>query len=131
MPGYVTDADKFVEKGIKGIYIVAVNDTFTTQAWKEKLKSDSPLVHFLADDTGDVSLIPPYRRRPDLPPFLRCDQFTAAAGMSFDATGLLGNTRSQRYVAVVEDAVVKQFFIEDEAPNVEKTKADNVLAALK
>jgi peroxiredoxin len=130
VPGYVTDADKFVEKGIKGIYIVAVNDTFTTQAWKEKLKSDSPLVHFLADDTGDVSLSPlqcsMFRTLIHHPP-----QFTAAAGMSFDATGLLGNTRSQRYVAVVEDAVVKQFFIEDEAPNVEKTKADNVLAALK
>jgi peroxiredoxin len=112
VPGYVTDAeaDKFSAKGIKGIYVVAVNDLFTVQAWKEKLGAKSPLVHFLADDTGD---------------------FTAAAGMLFDATGLLGNKRSQRYVAVVEDATVKQFFIETEAPNVEITKADNVLSALK
>lgn len=29
-------------------------------------------------------------------------QFTAAAGLSFDASGLLGNSRSQRYVAVIE-----------------------------
>lgn len=36
-------------------YIVAVNDAFTTQAWKEKLGSSSPTVHFLADDTGAVS----------------------------------------------------------------------------
>jgi peroxiredoxin len=81
VPGYVTDAGKFAAKGIKGIYIVAVNDTFTTQAWKEKLGGSSPNVHFLADDD--------------------C-KFTKAAGMSFDASGLLGNTRSQRYVAVVE-----------------------------
>jgi len=55
VPGYVTDAEKFAEKGIKGIYVVAVNDAFTTQAWKEKLGASSPNVHFLADDTGAVS----------------------------------------------------------------------------
>lgn len=42
--------------GVTGIYIVAINDVFVTQAWKEKLNAkDSKLVHFLADDTGAVS----------------------------------------------------------------------------
>jgi peroxiredoxin len=40
---------------VAGIYIVAVNDAFTTKAWKEKLGGGHKLVHFLADDTGAVS----------------------------------------------------------------------------
>lgn len=84
VPGYVEHADKFAEKGvkvscnclylrsrsrawlltppassyhntIKGIYVVAVNDAFATQAWKEKLGASSSQVHFLADDSGAVS----------------------------------------------------------------------------
>lgn len=57
VPGYVSNSEKFAAKGVKGIYIVAVNDAFVVQAWKEKLgvAKDHPIVHFLADDTGDVS----------------------------------------------------------------------------
>jgi peroxiredoxin len=55
VPGYIQHADAFAAKGIAGIYIVAVNDQFTTAAWKEKLGASHPLVHFLADDTGAVS----------------------------------------------------------------------------
>ena len=55
VPGYGEQADQFAQKGVKGIYIVAVNDTFTTQAWKEKLGVKHDIVHFLADDNGDVS----------------------------------------------------------------------------
>lgn len=66
VPGYAEHADKFAEKGVKGIYIVAVNDAFTTQAWKEKLGVKHGIVHFLADDNGDVSEYPH-----DL---CRCDQ---------------------------------------------------------
>lgn len=40
---------------LQATYIVAVNDAFTTQAWKEKLGSSNPNVHFLADDTAAVS----------------------------------------------------------------------------
>lgn len=54
VPGYVEQAEKFAAKGVQGIYIVAVNDAFTTQAWKEKHSWNNPLVHFLADDQGKV-----------------------------------------------------------------------------
>ena len=50
--------------------------------------------------------------------------------MNIDATGLLGNHRSQRYVAIVENGSVKQVFVEDEAPSVTVTKAENVLQYL-
>ncbi|CEH17331.1 related to peroxisomal membrane protein 20 [Ceraceosorus bombacis] len=107
VPGYLQHADQFLAKGVKGIYIVAVNDLFTVQAWKEKLGASNPAIHFLADDTG---------------------AFTRSAGLDFDASGLLGNQRSQRYVAIVEDGVVKHLAKEDEAPNVTVTAADKVLA---
>ncbi|KAK4619955.1 Peroxisomal membrane associated protein 20 [Fulvia fulva] len=106
VPGYVQQADQFAAKGVKGIYIVAVNDAFTTQAWKEKLNANHPLVHFLADDTG---------------------AFSKAAGLDFDASGLLGNHRSQRYAAIVENGAVKDIFVEDEAPGVTVTEAAKVL----
>ncbi|KAF2753510.1 Redoxin [Pseudovirgaria hyperparasitica] len=112
VPGYIENAQAFVEKGVAGIYIVAVNDAFTTQAWKEKLTGGAeapPAVHFLADDTG---------------------AFTKEIGMSFDATGLLGGPRSQRYVAVLDGPIVKQIYVEDAAPSVTVTKAENVLQAL-
>lgn len=49
------DKDIFL-LGVQGIYIIAINDAFVTQAWKEKLNAkDSKVVHFLADDTGAVS----------------------------------------------------------------------------
>lgn len=47
--------------------------------------------------------------------------------MAFDASGLLGNHRSQRYAAIVEDGVVKNIFVEDEAPSVTVTDASKVL----
>lgn len=60
VPGYAEQADQFSQKGVQGIYIVAVNDAFTTQAWKEKLGAKHSIVHFLADDTGDVSVAVPF-----------------------------------------------------------------------
>ena len=50
--------------------------------------------------------------------------------MDFDASGLLGNHRSLRYAAVVEDGIVKKLFVEDEAPSVTVTAAENVLKAI-
>nr|POE56329.1 putative peroxiredoxin pmp20 [Quercus suber] len=109
VPGYVSNAEAFSAKGVAGIYVIAVNDAFTTQAWSEKLGASSPLVHFCADDTG---------------------MFTKEIGMDFDATGLLGGHRSKRYAAVIEGGIVRQIFVEDEAPSVTVTSAENVLQAL-
>ncbi|EPQ26865.1 uncharacterized protein PFL1_05500 [Pseudozyma flocculosa PF-1] len=109
VPGYVQHADAFNQKGVEGVYVVAVNDAFTTQAWKEKLGASSPHVHILADDTG---------------------AFTHAVGLNFDATGLLGGQRSQRYALLVEGGIVKKAFVEKHAPDVSVTSADNVLKAI-
>lgn len=139
VPGYVSEADKFVAKGVSGIYIVAVNDAFTTQAWKEKLGATSPVVHFLADDNAAVSSPQSVAGNAERTPRTMAPrdsaadprvQFTKGVGMHFDAAGLLGNERSQRYAAIVENGVVEQVFVEDEAPSVTVTSAENVLKAL-
>lgn len=66
---------------------MTVNDVFTTEAWKEKLgAAEEPKIKFLADDSG---------------------KWSSAIGMSFDATGLLGNFRSHRYAMVVNNGIIE------------------------
>lgn len=48
----------------------------------------------------------------------------------FDASGLLGNHRSKRYVATVQDGKIEKLEVEDEAPNVTVTDAKKVLGSL-
>lgn len=48
--------------------------------------------------------------------------------MAFDASGLLGNHRSKRYAAVVQDGVVKHLEVEGAPPEVTVTAADNLLS---
>jgi 2-Cys peroxiredoxin 5 len=50
--------------------------------------------------------------------------------MSFDGTALLGGHRSLRYAALVENGTVSKIFVEDAPTDLEKTRAENVLAAL-
>lgn len=47
--------------------------------------------------------------------------------MSFDATGLLGNRRSNRYAAIVEDGVVRKIFVEEKPTDVKVSTADSIL----
>ncbi|PWW72548.1 Redoxin [Tuber magnatum] len=108
VPGYIENYDKLKGKGISAVYIVAVNDIFVVNAWKDKLVNDSG-VHFLSDSKGE---------------------FTKLVGLEFDASGLLGNTRSKRYVAVVEDGKVINLQVEDEVPNITVTHVDKILGSL-
>ncbi|CAO1625570.1 unnamed protein product [Parajaminaea phylloscopi] len=109
VPGYIQNAENFTQKGVKGIYVVTVNDLFVVQAWKEKLGAKGDAVHFVADDTG---------------------AFTNAVGLSFDASGLLGNARSKRYVALLSNNTVEKIWVEENAPDVKATSADAVLQQL-
>ena len=37
VPAYIENYDKFITKGVKEVYVVAINDTFVLQAWSKKL----------------------------------------------------------------------------------------------
>ncbi|KAL0631355.1 hypothetical protein Q9L58_009785 [Maublancomyces gigas] len=108
VPGYIAHFDEFVAKGVSGIYLLAVNDIFVVNAWKESLGPKSQ-VHFLSDSTA---------------------AYVKLLGMELDATGLLGNIRSQRFVAVVQDGKVVDLRVEPDAPGVTVTAAEKVLASL-
>lgn len=61
VPGYVQKYDELASKGIKEIYIIAVNDIFVVNAWKKQLAEGSK-IHFLSDSTGKLT----YLARADL-----------------------------------------------------------------
>lgn len=109
LPAYLEHISQFKSKGAQGIYIIAVNDFFVMKAWKDHQDIKDDFVTFVSDSTGE---------------------FTKAMGQLFDATGLLGNHRSKRYVAVVEDGKVKSLEVEKEVTEVTVTSADSVLKAL-
>ncbi|KIY68185.1 Redoxin [Cylindrobasidium torrendii FP15055 ss-10] len=109
VPQYIEAYDEFVAKGVKAIYVVAVNDQFTVKAWKEKLAPNGTPIRFLADDQS---------------------AWTSATGLIFDATPLLGGPRSKRYAMIVENGKVSSVFVEDAPPNITVTSAKTLLAHL-
>jgi peroxiredoxin 5 len=65
------------------------------KAWHKALDADkSSGIRFLGDASGE---------------------FTKAWDVDFDATALLGNTRSKRYAAVLEDGKVTKVFVEPDS----------------
>ncbi|KAF8878149.1 Redoxin-domain-containing protein [Mucidula mucida] len=109
IPSYIEHYEAFKAKGIKNIYVVAVNDQFAVNAWKEKLAPNGTQIRFMADDQGT---------------------FTSACGLMFDATPLLGGPRSKRYAMVVEDGKVLTMFVEQDPSQVTITDGLTVLAHL-
>ncbi|KAF8581186.1 Redoxin [Ramaria rubella] len=109
VPAYISDYEKFTAKGVKGIYVVSVNDAFVTKAWKEKLASGGTPIHFIADDKG---------------------AFTSAIGLIFDASPLLGGPRAKRYALIVDNGKVTSVHVESSPSDVKETAADKILAVL-
>ncbi|KAF8451977.1 Redoxin-domain-containing protein [Boletus edulis BED1] len=109
VPQYIKDYDKYKAKGIKDIYVVAVNDAFVTKAWKEKLAPQGTGVRFIADDKGEL---------------------TSSLGLIFDASGLLGSPRSKRYAIVAQDNKVQFIAVETEPADTTMTASEVVLSQI-
>lgn len=119
VPSYITSYSDFKAKGVNNVYVVAVNDIFVVNAWKDKMlgelgsgkregvkfgKSNSPTgvvlcsIFFLkkmllaADDTAALA---------------------SALGLTFDAQPVFGGPRLKRGVLVVNDGVVEYVGVED------------------
>lgn len=118
VPSYITSYSDFKAKGVNNVYVVAVNDIFVVNAWKDKMlgelgsekregvkfgKSNSPtgvvlcLIFFYkmllaADDTAALA---------------------SALGLTFDAQPVFGGPRLKRGVLVVNDGVVEYVGVED------------------
>lgn len=109
IPEYLKLADDFKSRGVKNLFVVAVNDAFVTKAWKEQLSDASGWARFLADPKGEFS-----------------NEFNAL----FDAAAFFGNKRSKRYAVVVKDGKITETFVEPDATGIDKSAAEEVLKTL-
>lgn len=83
LPGYVSNAQKFLDKGVDTIVCLSVNDVFVMGAWGEEQNAKDVLM--LADGSA---------------------KFTNAVGIELDLTDLGLGVRSDRYAMIVNDGVV-------------------------
>ena len=90
LPGYVSNAEKFADKGVDTIACMSVNDVFVMDAWGKDQSAGSKVL-MLADGNGD---------------------FAKAMELDMDARGFGMGLRSQRFALVAKDGVVEQIFVE-------------------
>ncbi|OQV12678.1 putative Peroxiredoxin-5, mitochondrial [Hypsibius exemplaris] len=108
LPSYVKKFDELKAKGVEVIACLSVNDPFVMKAWgKEHQVGDK--IHMLAD--ADSS-------------------FTKAVGLELPANPVLGNPRSKRYSAIVEDGVVKKLSVEPDGTGTTCSIADAIIEFL-
>ena len=91
LPGFLSHAPAFKEKGVDTIACLSVNDAFVMGAWGNSVGAGDKVM-MLADGNAD---------------------FTKTLGLEMDATKYGMGLRSQRYAMVVDDGVVKQLFVEE------------------
>ncbi|KAI6651048.1 Peroxiredoxin V protein [Oopsacas minuta] len=96
LPGFVKDIEIWRKRGFNPIVCVSVNDVFVMSAWGLEHKVDGK-VRMLSD----VDAI-----------------FTKEIGLDFDASGILGGTRSKRYSMVVENGVVTNLNVEPDSSKI-------------
>ncbi|EIW68962.1 hypothetical protein TREMEDRAFT_68887 [Tremella mesenterica DSM 1558] len=111
VPSYIKQYEAFKAKGVKDIYIIAINDMFVIQAWAEKLKGEekSETVKFAGDDTG---------------------AFGTASGLVFDAQAVFGGPRLKRGAVVIHDGKVVSVVVEPNPGEVTVSDANEVLKNL-
>lgn len=106
LPGFVVNADAIKAKGVDTIACMSVNDAFVMGAWGQAQNAEE--IVMLADGNGD---------------------FTAAIGLSLDASGFGMGQRAQRFGMIVEDGTVTYLGIE--APGeIKVSSADAILEQL-
>ena len=98
---------QFKAKGVAEVWCVAVNDAPTMSAWGRECKAQGK-VRMMADGNAD---------------------FSKALGVTLDLTARGMGLRGQRYAMVVENGVVKKFFLEKPGA-FEVSSAEYVLAQL-
>jgi peroxiredoxin len=108
LPGFVTNADQILAKGIDEIAVTGVNDVFVMDAWAKHSGAEGK-VTFLADGSAN---------------------FARAIGLSADMSTRGFGTRSQRYSMLIDDAVVRKLSIEDAPGKAEASGAEALLKVL-
>ena len=99
LPGFEKNCSRFKKLGIDEIYCCSVNDSYTMNAWSEKLNIKN--VKFIPDGNG---------------------YFTKQMGMLISKDHLGFGYRSWRYMAVVTDGIVEKWW---EEPGINNDGSDD------
>jgi peroxiredoxin len=108
LPGYVSRAEEFKERGIDEIACISINDTFVMKAFAEA-GGAAGKVTMLADADGE---------------------FTRQIGMLADASSFGLGKRSERYAMIVNDGVVEVLEVESNFVDHSVSSADSMLEQL-
>lgn len=108
LPGYIDNAQAIKAKGVDEILVTGVNDVFVMGAW-EKATNGAGKVTYLADGSA---------------------KFAEALGLTLDLGERGLGVRSQRYVMVVDDGVVKSLVVEKNPGEANDVAADKLLGTL-
>ena len=108
LPGFVSNSDEILSKGVDQIVCLSVNDAFVMDAWgKDKGTGDKILM--LGDGNGD---------------------FTEAAGLAMDGSGFGLGSRSLRYSMVIDDNSVTKLNLESNPGEIAESSAESILGQL-
>ena len=99
LPGFEKNFSRFKKLGIDEIYCCSVNDSYTMNAWSEKLNIKN--VKFIPDGNG---------------------YFTKQMGMLISKDHLGFGNRSWRYMAVITDGIVEKWW---EEPGINNDGSDD------
>ena len=105
LPGFVKNAGKIKEKGIKNIFCLSVNDPYVMNAWGEANNAGGK-IQMLSD------------------PYL---VFTSKIGAEVDRNSKGMGIRSNRYVMIIENLKVLNIQVEKETKQCGMTSAANIL----
>ncbi|KAK7143624.1 hypothetical protein R3I93_014707 [Phoxinus phoxinus] len=111
LPGFIQMAGDLRARGVGEIACVSVNDVFVMTAWGKENGADGK-VRMLADPTGA------FTKAVDL--FLSNDHLLQ----------VLGNVRSQRYVMLIEDGVIKKLNVEPDGTGLTCSLASSFLTEI-
>ena len=108
LPGFVSNSDEILSKGVDQIVCLSVNDAFVMDAWgKDKGTGDKILM--LGDGNGD---------------------FTEATGLTMDGSGFGLGSRSLRYSMIVDDNSVTKLNLESNPGEIAESSAESILGQL-
>tara|TARA_B100000029_G_scaffold56099_1_gene50802 strand:- start:9 stop:494 length:486 start_codon:yes stop_codon:yes gene_type:complete len=106
LPSFIDNYDEIKNKGVDNIICISVNDQFVSQAWRKSKSLESSDFLFIPDGNGEI---------------------TESLGMSLDCSGFGMGNRSNRYVMLIDDKIIKKLIVEDNPGVCDLTNASEIL----